>query len=126
MKDINTIIPFLETLAKNLGVGVEELLKTLISQAPIYAISTIIGISLWIIGSIILTVILSRIIKKAVDDGETNGAGFFFSVLGISMSWIISIIYLCSSIYWAFTAMYNPKFWALTVIFNMVKGGVSK
>lgn len=107
-------IELIENLANQLGVAVPYLWEVLVKQANVAALSSGIFLVVFFILLLVSSILFGTSLKK---DWEFGRPVFF---VFICVSGFLFIIQFFEFIYTVPTAFFNPEYWALNKIMNMM------
>ena len=110
------VYEYIDAIAANLGVAAEHVYAALVKQAVVSGIGSVV----WAVGAAIVAVAvvwgLVRITKSVVID-EDMVAVYFIGAVILTISGAVFVVNAQD----AFTAFYNPEYWAMKEILSSLK-----
>jgi hypothetical protein len=107
-------IELIENLANQLGVAVPYLWEVLVKQAHVDAISSIFSLGIFLV---LLVAFIFLLVKFGLNKTESFEVIFF---CGMVIFGILFMFQMVKVIFTLPTALFNPEYWALTQLMNMM------
>ena len=120
---------YIDAIAANLGVAAEHVYGTLLKQAMVSGLRSVV----YIIICMAVSYLIIKMFKRIYSDVKEGEEGIFVDSYGVSIGGVIALIFggiaivimffaIMSDISNATTALLNPEYWALKEILGMIKG----